>query len=98
VNIGADDPAFRQKTLTLAAAAVPVAAGDKVLILLSFTNNTAVAQSFGWTPSFPVTFTDWGPDRGVEMMLGRKKRPAREELDEVRAAVLAALLLGDGVP
>jgi hypothetical protein len=64
-----------------------VVTGDKILILLSFTNNTAVPQSFGRTPSFPVTFTDWGGYRSVEMTLGRRQ-PKKKSVDDEALALL----------
>lgn len=92
VSCGPAEKDFILKTMTLSVAAVPVAAGDKVLILLSFTNNAASVQSFGWRPDQPVTLTDWDIDRGIEVILGRK-RPKKKRPPE---ALL--LLLGDAEP
>jgi hypothetical protein len=98
VNLGISDQDYITKVVQLAAPAVPPLAGDRLALLLSFTNNAASIQSFGWMPDQPVRLLSFVPDRvGPEILLGKKKRPQREELEEA-AAVVAALLLGDDVP
>ncbi len=92
VNLGPDDPAFRQKSVRLKAAS-NVAVGDRIAVVLSFTNATAAAQSFGWTPAGSVVFDSWLVDAGLEMVLGRK-RPKRQPDDDA----LALLLADDDVP
>jgi len=91
INCGLDDPAFQVKTVLLKAASVAVAAGDRLAILLSFTNNAASVQSFAWVPQGTVTFDSWLPDRGLEMTLGRK-RPKKKPVDD---ALLVALSEGE---
>jgi len=89
INLGPDDPAFRQKTVLLQAAGVAVAAGDRLAIVLSFTNNAASVQSFGWVPQGQLTFDSWLPDRGLEMTLGRK-RAKKKPMDDALLLSLAA--------
>jgi hypothetical protein len=102
VNLGPADKDFILKLIPgLVAAVVPISTGDKVWILLSFTNNAASAQSFGWTPSLDITLP-W-LDRGFEMtahMGPHKKKVPRDIFGNpiARPEEEVLLMLGDEEP
>jgi hypothetical protein len=80
---------------------VPITTGDKVLFVLSFTNNTPGVQAFGWTPSLDITLP-W-LDRGFEMvahMGPHKKKVPRDwrGIPMARPEEEILIMLGDEEP
>jgi hypothetical protein len=102
VSVGPAERDFVTKLIPgFIAAVVPITTGDKVLMLLSFSNNTALPQSFGWTPSLDVTLP-W-LDRGIEIVahMGKaKKKVPRDILGNpiARPEEEVLLMLGDEEP